>query len=614
MVMWCGVNEGPRRRVIILKKRPDPKQEYEARIQERQGTLRVLKRRDDRLVAARLAVSVWLIGTLWVAGSSAAVTSWWAVVPLISFLTLVVMHSRTIRCMRRTERSIRFYEDGLARIGDRWAGRGSTGDEYEDGEHPYSTGMNLFGVGSLFQLLNRARTEAGERVLASWLLHPAPAGVIRERQAAVEELRDQLDLREAIDLLGDDVRMRLNRQSVQAWGEAPPVLLSRTGRTAASLLPLATILAATAWIVGIAGPAPAAVAACSQGMLAWVYRRRVRSVISAFDYPANNLMLLCALLNTLEQTSVTTPFLVRLREELFCRGRPATGHLRRLALYKDLLDSRRNQLLAPFALLLLWATHLAFAIESWRRDNGREISKWVEAIGIFEAIGSLAAYSYEHPADPFPQVVEGPATLDGRAMGHPLLPEVRCTRNSIRLGEPLRLLIISGSNMSGKSTFLRVLGVNLVLAQAGAPVRADSLRLSPMALGSTLGIQDSLQAGASRFYAELSRIRLTSNLACNGTPVFFLFDELLHGTNSHDRAIGAEGVVRSLLSRGAIGVATTHDLALTSLAEKLAPCAANYHFEDRLENGRMVFDYTLRPGIVTHSNALELMRSIGLDV
>jgi DNA mismatch repair ATPase MutS len=235
-------------------------------------------------------------------------------------------------------------------------------------------------------------------------------------------------------------------------------------------------------------------------------------------------------------------------------------------------------------------------------------------VGEFEALGSLASYAYEHPQDPFPELVEDGACFEGEGLGHPLIPEARSVRTDLRLSGDLCVLIVSGSNMSGKSTLLRTLGTNTVLALAGAPVRARRLRLAPLQLGASIRVQDSLQAGASRFYAEITRLRQIVRLTEGALPVLYLLDEILHGTNSHDRRIGAEGVVRGLIERGAIGLITTHDLALARIAENLAPRAANVHFEDHLEGGRMTFDYRLRPGTVERSNALELMRSIGLEV
>ena len=263
---------------------------------------------------------------------------------------------------------------------------------------------------------------------------------------------------------------------------------------------------------------------------------------------------------------------------------------------------------------LLWTLHLAYAIERWRAAAGPLVARWLEAAGELEALASLAAYAYEHPDDVFPELVDAGPRYEGVGLGHPLLPARAMVRNDVRLGDAPRVLVVSGSNMSGKSTVMRTVGVNAVLAQAGAPVRARSLTLSPLRLGATLRIQDSLQEGASRFYAEITRLKQVVDLADGPVPVLFLLDEILHGTNSHDRRIGAEAVIRGLVAKGAIGLVTTHDLALSKGTETLGTQVKNVHFEDHLEDGRIAFDYEMRDGVVEKSNAIELMRAVGLDL
>jgi DNA mismatch repair ATPase MutS len=304
-----------------------------------------------------------------------------------------------------------------------------------------------------------------------------------------------------------------------------------------------------------------------------------------------------------------------LRAALDVEGLAPSQQIAKLNSLIDLLDARRNMMFAPLATLLLWPVQLAIAIERWRQSSGPAVARWLAAVGELEALSSLAGYSYEHPQDPFPNLVEGGTCFEGEGLGHPLIPESRNVRTDLSLSDELqRVLIVSGSNMSGKSTLLRTVGTNTVLALAGATVRARGLRLSPLQVGASIRIQDSLQAGASRFYAEITRMRQIVELTREVLPVIFLLDEILHGTNSHDRRIGAEGVVCGLIERGAIGLVTTHDLTLARIADELAPHAANVHFEDHLEGGKMSFDYLLRPGIVQRSNALELMRSVGLEV
>jgi DNA mismatch repair ATPase MutS len=242
------------------------------------------------------------------------------------------------------------------------------------------------------------------------------------------------------------------------------------------------------------------------------------------------------------------------------------------------------------------------------------VGPWISTVGEFEALCALANYAYEHPADPMPEITSDGPTFEGDDLRHPLIPASRSVGNSVKLNKELQLLVVSGSNMSGKSTLLRTAGVNAVLALAGAPVRAARLRLSPLALGATMRIHDSLQEGTSRFYAEIVRIRQIVDRASGEIPALYLLDEILHGTNSHDRAIGAEAIVKGLIDRGAIGLVTTHDLALAKVADAIAPRAANVHFEDQFDGDKLVFDYRMKPGVVQKSNALELMRAVGLKI
>ena len=266
------------------------------------------------------------------------------------------------------------------------------------------------------------------------------------------------------------------------------------------------------------------------------------------------------------------------------------------------------------AVLVLWGPHLALAVERWRRRHGVQVVEWLTAVGDVEALSSLATYAYEHPDDPFPTLADGFPAFEAEGLGHPLLPAAQMVRNDVRLGHPAQLLVVSGSNMSGKSTLLRSVGINAVLAFAGAPVRATRLTLTPLTIGATLRVQDSIQDGRSRFYAEITRLRQLADLSAGTTPLLFLLDELLHGTNSHDRLAGGTGVLKDLLDRGAIGLVTTHDMALAGIVDELAARAANVHFEDQFEDGRIRFDYRMRPGPVARSNALALMQAIGLSV
>jgi DNA mismatch repair ATPase MutS len=343
-------------------------------------------------------------------------------------------------------------------------------------------------------------------------------------------------------------------------------------------------------------------------------RPKVLTALRRATQPAVHLALLADLLALLERERFAAPGLVGLQDAVRSAGTPPSRRIAQLQRLVNLLDAHRNQVFALVSFVLLWRTNFALAIESWRAESGSAVPRWLAAIGELEALLALASHAYEHPGDPFPELVDGPPRFDGTALGHPLLPADRCVRNAVALDDRRRVLIVSGSNMSGKSTLLRTVGVNVVLALAGAPVRAERLVLTPLAVGAAIRITDSLQEGTSRFYAEVKRLSQIVTIGRGPLPLVFLLDEILSGTNSHDRAIGAEAIVRSLAGRGALGLVTTHDLALARIADTLGAPAANVHFEDHLEDGRMCFDYTMRPGVVTKSNALALMRAVGLEV
>ena len=598
-----------------------PHDEYVRRLADRRAAVDRYARRDRWLSHARFAtigiaaVVAWLV---WWAGTAPA---GWLAGPGAVFAGLVFVHGATVRTRQRYERAAAFYEDGLARLEHRWAGHGEAGHRFLDDTHLYATDLDIFGRGSIFELLNTTRTQTGEEMLAAWLRAPATPEDVRARQEAVAELRPRLDLREDLAILGSDVRRCLHPQVLAAWGTAPRLLPSRFTRVAALALGAASATALTLWWADLVGGAVPATAFAANVALAWPLQRRVRRSIHDVTAAGDELAILAHLLARLEREPLASARLVGLRASLDTAGRPPSARIALLRRLVDLLDARRNQLFAPFSYLLLWATSFAHAIDAWRAASGAAVPRWIAAVGEFEALGAMAGYAYEHPDDPFPVVesLDGGPLFDGDGLGHPLIPADRCVRNDVRLagagrGDGPRGLVVSGSNMSGKSTLLRTVGVNAVLALAGAPVRARRLVLTPLAVGATLRIQDSLQGGTSRFYAEITRLRDIVAMARGPIPPLFLLDEMLNGTNSRDRGVGAEAVLRGLIARGAIGLVTTHDLSLSRIADDMAPLAANVHFEDHLEDGVMRFDYACRPGVMTRSNALALMRAVGLEV
>jgi hypothetical protein len=593
-----------------------PGDEYRARAEARRATLATLNRRDLTISQLRIAAFGAIVG-LGILGFRGTASYWWMAVPIVAFIVLIKRHDLVIRARDRAARAVAFYEHGLARLEDRWTGLGETGERFADDTHLYANDLDLFGPASLFQLLSIARTQSGEETLAAWLKAPASREELLARHDAVRELTPRLDLREALALAGDGVRAGVHTEALIAWGVRPSPLKPPALRWIAGALTVAAIAAAVP-LVRSGDFAPLLLVLIVEGVLRARQRADLDTVLhSAVGY-VRELAVLRDLLARLEREKFECAKLKTVQQRINSGAIAGSIAIRRLERLVEAHDWEHNIVFMVVAAPLMWSVHIGWLIEDWRRDHGRDIAGWLQAVGELEALSSLATYAYEHPGDPFPTLLE-PAPqerlgqLDATALGHPLLPSARMIRNDVHLSGEHRLLVVSGSNMSGKSTLLRTVGINVVLALAGAPVRAASFTLVPLAIGATLRIQDSLLEGRSRFYAEITRIRAIVDVG-GRKPLLFLLDELFHGTNSHDRFVGATGVLRSLLDLGAIGLITTHDLALTAIATELAPRAVNVHFEDRFEGGEMLFDYRMKPGPVTRSNALALMRAVGLDV
>lgn len=591
-----------------------PRSEYTRRHEARQRDLGLEQARQRLLAHARLGVFAAGLGWTWLALSWDALPGWTIALPVAGFVWLVVLHDEASRAAQRASRAVDYYRRGLERLAYDLHDAPKTGDDFRDPAHPYADHLDLFGAGSLYARLCGAQTRSGEATLARWLLAPAAGEEVRARHAAVDELRSRLDLREDLAVLGPEVAAGVHPDALAAWGEAPGLLSGALQRAIALGLAVAILAAVLAALLTGIGLLPLIVVLLAELAFALPLRTRVHRALAQSRGPVRDLALLAELLGRIEQERFGSTRLAELRGALDSDGLPPSRTIGRLQLLVRLLEARQNQLFAPLAPLLLWSTQVAFAIEAWRAECGPQLRGWIETVGQIEALVDLARYAWEEPEDPFPEVVDQGPLFDAEQIGHPLLPRERCVFNDVRLDHEVALWVVSGSNMSGKSTLLRSIGTNVVLALAGAPVRARHLCLSPLALGPSLRIRDSLEDGASRFYAEITCLRGIVDLADGPIPALFLLDEILAGTNSHDRGIGAAAAVRGLLERGAIGLVTTHDLALTKIADELAPRARNVHFQDELVDGEMHFDYRVHDGVVTRSNALELMRAVGLDV
>jgi hypothetical protein len=601
-----------------------PLEEYAARKRDREAAANRRERTHIHLGNAKVAIFIGaVIYTAYVLASDPSPAIYG--IGVVLFIALSVWHEAVMRALARAQAAVTFYTDGIARIEDRWMHDAPSGERFGDRNHPYADDLDVFGSSSLFQLLSSCRTPMGEARLAGWLLHPSTVPDIRERQSRVAALRDRIDLRERIAVVNAGGRRSIHADRLIAWAERrsslPPL------RIFSIALALAFLVALYVYMNGGPGIFLAIVPLINIAMLGWLGKRAneiAESLSSSTESAA--LDLLSNVIEEIEIESFDEPALVALARRLKrdANAPAASRGIARLARISDWADSRHNVFLRLSEIPLLVTLQLAYAAESWRRTHGSRLRDWVDAVGEMEGLLSFAGFAYEHPSYPFPDVVDGDEPVfDATEVAHPLLPATAVS-NSLTLAAPAQVpgpktedpqvLIVSGSNMSGKSTLMRTVGINAVLALAGAPVRAAGLRLTTMAIGTCLRHTDSLQEHRSGFYTEALRIRAICDLLDGPLPVLFLFDELLSGTNSKDRRVAAEGVVRTMIARRAIGMVTTHDLSLTEIAAIFPGQVRNVHLQDKVENGAMSFDYKLRDGVITHSNALELMRMIGLNV
>jgi hypothetical protein len=591
-----------------------PTDEYQRRRSIHAAAATRLEQRERWTGRLRIAAFTLIVILLIVLPASIYLIVWIAIA-VLAFATAIAWHRRVVHAHSRAKRAVRYFARGIARLEDKWIGHGPAGERHVDSTHSYSSDLDIFGRGSLFQYLCDAHTPVGQDTLADWLQGPADAETIRSRQEATAELRINIDMREAIGILGDFERPELTSRVLSSWPAATPVLTGRLGPIAAMLLGLLGLGGIIAWVGFGTGPSPLLLVIIVDVLFIARQWRQIREITADARSVLVELEAFQPILQLVERQQFQSPLLRSIANTLELEGERPSRRVARLAGLLDSWDTvTRNQFVLPFAVVFMAPMQLVYAIERWRLRDGRQMRTWLNAVGEFEALASLSAFAYEHAEYSFPEVTAGPPILEAASLAHPLLPATRRVANDVNIGGEPALLLVSGSNMSGKSTLMRAAGVNVVLALAGAPVCATRMRVSPVMVATAMRQGDSLHEGVSAFYAEIRRLQAIRELAGGPRPILFLLDEILRGTNSHDRRIGAEAVIAALLNRGGIGMVSTHDLALSEIVDRLGPKAANVHFEDQLQNGQVVFDYRLRPGVVPRGNGLVLLRLLGFDV
>ncbi|MTI83235.1 MAG: DNA mismatch repair protein MutS [Firmicutes bacterium] len=538
-------------------------------------------------------------------------------ISVVIFLLMIVRHNRVKANIKYLELLVHINDVAMQRLDGKWLEFPNTGERFINPEHRYSSDLNMFGQGSLFQYLNAATSHAGEERLAHLLEAQTGLDEIKQRQQAIKELSPRLDWRQHFQATGmlDSIRKSGNLEKLLAWAEEKPVF---TNKYISSLrfCPVITVVLAFLGHLHLVALIPPYL---------WVLPLTMQIIIVAFTSKiahqsfnktgntVNEIRCWSALLKCIEPEKFESALLKGLKRKLVQSGDAPSRRIKKLFNIVERMNLRYSSLHPVINIGVLWDLQTLIKLEKWRSGSGRSLRSWIQVIAEFEALSSLAGLAHDHPHWTVPEIKESKPAFKAVALGHPLIKDEVRVGNNVELSEPGIILLITGSNMSGKSTLLRTVGINLILAYAGAPVCAKELSCSCMNVYTSIHINDNLEKNISSFYAELQRIKLIVDAAKFGEPIIFLIDEIFKGTNSKDRILGAQAVLKSLHELAAIGLVSTHDLELSRLEQEI-PQIKNYHFTDQISGREITFDYRLKPGVSKSTNAVALMKIIGIKI
>jgi len=515
---------------------------------------------------------------------------------------------------KRLDRLCGYFERGINRATDRWQNSGRSGRDFARSNHPYQEDLNILGNGSLFERLCSTRTTAGARRLADYLLSPVSLDESRLRQEAVIELRDRHQLREEICLTGLHEFQDFSEDELQTWFDLAPLetpmivpYLLLSSSLGSLLIGIGILVRVTIWTYWAP---PLICLVILQLSIAGYLFRRIHPRLRLLRSITGSLTVFRQGLEIMSRERFKSAKLSGLGRTI--QYQDACSKIKKLENLFQLLDQREKPHFYAASLALAFGTQLVLRMEGWRALYQEHLRSWIDAWGEFEALQSLASYAYEQASNTFPEFLEGPAKLQATLLRHPLLREENSVGNDVSLDVESRIYIVSGTNMSGKSTLLRAIGLNSVLAFAGAPLCAESVRISHLTICASIAVSDSLPDGKSKFFAEVEQIRGIIDRARSDSNVLFLIDEILSGTNSQDRKVATKMIVRELLINGAIGALSTHDLALTEIAEDQALATVLVYMSSTDSEHPLEFDYRLKRGIAQDRNALAIVKMMGI--
>ncbi|MEJ7821782.1 MAG: MutS family DNA mismatch repair protein [Chitinophagaceae bacterium] len=535
---------------------------------------------------------------------------------LILFVKLLYADLKNKAAINHTNHLININNDELKYLEERYHDF-PEGNQHALPDHLYANDLDIFGKASLFQYINRSTSEMGGIQLASYLQFPAKPETIVERQLAVKELSKKTEWIQNLQAIGRERQITIStKKRLQTWIEEPPAFSEfKPWKWLRYLLPVIILGVVTLYIFDVVRTGVLYLSLFVFAVIAWQINKIVAPIHEKLSKITEELEILSQSILHIENANFESTLLTELQSTFLYKNNIASTDIIKLRKLLDRLDLRYNLVLsAPLNILLLWNLQQMLDLEKWKSNQQKNLNTWFDALGNIEALNSFAVLQFNHPDWVVPKIMPGYFSIKGKKIGHPLIAQAKRINNDIEIKNNGELMLVTGSNMAGKSTYLRSIGVNVVLAMAGAPVSAGSFNISHVQIISSMRITDNLAESTSTFYAELKKLKTLIEKVNIGEKVFILLDEILRGTNSLDRHTGSVALIKQLIKNQAAAIIATHDLDLANLKDDYPQNIINYHFDVQVSNDELFFDYCLKPGVCTSLNASILMKKIGIEL
>lgn len=590
---------------------------YKKRIEEINIELKELQSRKSIFGFLRLGTIVAVIAVfyfLWNVNN--LFTIGLAVLILIVFIRLIYKDLANKSAIRHLQQLKSINKKELGALNGYYAPF-ADGGRFTPHTHYYANDMDVFGRASLFQFLNRTTSEFGAEKLADWLLTPSKKEIILARQIAVKELSTKAEWHQNLQAIGNESNIKKTTlTNIQNWLKQPNVFSQfKPWKWLRYFLPTIVISICFLYVFDVVGENVLYPTLFISAAIAYQINKLVAPLHNQLSSLVHDLETFSKSVGHIEKQHFEAPLLFQLKDKLKGNHKKASIQINLLKKILDKLDLRYNIVISiPLNLLLLWSLQQVLALENWKKENDVDISNWFDALAEFEALQSFATINYNNPDWCFPNMTDTYFEIHATSLGHPLIKKEYRVDNTINIRNAASVMLITGSNMAGKSTYLRSVGVNAILCMAGAPVCASNFTMSPVQILSSMRVADNLEENTSTFYAELKKLKTIIEKINDGEDVFILLDEILRGTNSLDRHTGTDALIRQLVKQKTAAILATHDVDLAKIENEYPTNIYNYHFDAQITGEELYFDYKLKEGVCTNMNASLLMKKIGLSI